>query len=105
MLWKGKTMNMSCIHCEHCKAKVTQLQLDRVNNELSALPLYHETSRHALAAVNVVLAANCFNEVEHLTQRESGVFHAHVEVGGGKWATITLFRMASGRYELTAYVS
>ena len=97
--------------CENCKQQVTPAgklvtRTRHANSELfEAGKIYWETMTAAMNAAENALERNGFALPESwaytLTDSTASV-RADV---GGKWLTVNLYRMGSGRYELVAYVN
>lgn len=97
--------------CTECNAKVPTLKtrLARVNNALHKLGLTYHASV-PWHAIDTVLETNGFNlpTYDQKHERPGGSkfdFRTLDEVGEGKWLTVAVHQMESGRYEVTAYVN
>lgn len=95
--------------CENCKAKIptVETRARRVNRELQVAGLnYYDTIGETTQVLRDTLTRNgfsvelfCFDDVD--TNR----YKVHFDAGDRLWLTASIYRMASGRYELTAYLS
>jgi hypothetical protein len=93
--------------CTQCNAQIPTLdrRQRRVNSELHQLGLtYHKFL--PVASVDSALRANGFAETSCWAfQPGHGVVRIHEEVGDGKWLTLHAYKMASGNWEVVAYVN
>ncbi len=96
------------VYCENCKARIPnapplRTRLNRVNSALALLGrTYWETVSEALSEVEAALQHEGFSLPEDHDTYDA---HALLPVGEGKYLSLNLYRMASGRYEVTAYVN
>ena len=83
-------------------AKMEVKMRDRVNAELSLLPIYADGLQ--LEEIDTILQSNGFNGLEAAIY--CGADGAsHEQVGPRTYFKMTWHKMESGRYELVAYVS
>lgn len=91
--------------CENCKATLPSLarRINSVNSELWKLGLeYHPTLGYSIDAASRILAKYDFREID---QSVSITGRLHVEVGEGKWLSMSWYRLDSGNWEVVAYVN
>jgi hypothetical protein len=99
------------MNCETCKAKIPTLhtRLVRVNADLYQLGLeYRDTLSYSLNAIDRILLANGFVITSGSIELAicTGINgQRHIEVGEGKWLSLSWYRLDSGRYEIVAYVN
>jgi len=92
-----------CTECKRNHVPALATRTSKVNAGLSALPTYWNTRSEAMDAVNTVLESNGFDPAT--VEAYNPLRSLHTEVGDGKWLSVSLYRMESGRYELVAYVN
>jgi hypothetical protein len=93
--------------CTECKAKIPTMQtrLKQVNDALYRLGQYLHTSVPYMQIDNI-LETNGFNHPSYELIKVDGQYsRSHDMVGEDKWLSFVLYRMESGRYEVTAYVN
>lgn len=97
--------------CSNCEAQLVPqaklaTRLRKVNDLLHKLGLeYHDTLSYSLNVVDRVLVENGFKETDSAPIITGVDGKLHCPVGCDKWLTVSWHRMASGRYELVAYVN